>query len=69
MFRRLVQFLIKEAETGTLFHKMAGTVELSIPFDVELRAVAMPFDEKTIVEFDAGPSVALLPFWRFPLTE
>lgn len=69
VFRRFALFLTVEAETGTFFHKMAGAVELSIPFYLELRTVAMPSDEETIVEFDADPANVLLLFWLFPLTE
>jgi hypothetical protein len=39
---------------------MAGTVDLSIHFHVELRAIAVPPDEMTIVESDAGWSIVLL---------
>lgn len=62
VLRRFTLFLPVEAETGTLFHEMAFTVEMTIHFYLELRAVAVPLDEKAIVEFDAGRFIFFLSF-------
>lgn len=69
MFRRFGLFLVVEAEPGTFFHKMAGTVELFVPFYMELWTVAVSPDEEAFVEFDTGIYFVLLAFWRFLFAE